>query len=405
MRKQVVAGAIAILVVAGLGVGYLATTSTSRNPGTSFSMPISTYQTLVSSTTYNSTVHDNTSITEYYLLTSTLTKTWASGQPIPVASIETANITIGGYQGVALDQHSGRIYVAGGSHLLVIDTTSHSQVANITLPGGALGGIAIDDKANAVFVSVHGEVAEIRASTNSIVGEFPFDVTGPLAYNPSTRVIYGYSAAHQRFLVGADVRTGTMVANISVGPTGWYGNDVLVNPNTGLVYAVGCHQEGLVCGGPVTIVNGTSETLAKTVDLNPGTYPTLVLNPATNVVYLSALGVVTFSGTDLDSTFHMNPMACGPFPGMAVIPSSNQIAVVDGSGYLLVFDGASGKLVNMYYFPPSNSVSFAYVGYDQATNEFYTTTNNGQLVSFHAVAATGNVNSTLIRAEPNCPLP
>jgi hypothetical protein len=401
MRKQVIAAAISILVVAGLGVGYLAT-STSRNPETSFSMSNFTYQTLVSSETINSTVRNNTSVTQYYILTSTLTKTWAPGQPIPVASIETANITIGGYRGIALDQRSGRIYVAGGSHLLVIDTISHSQVANITLPGAALGGIAIDDRAKAVFVSVHGEVAEIDASTNSIVGGFPFDVTGPLAYNPSTHVIYGYSATHGRFLVGADVRTGTIVANISVGPTGWYGNDVLVNPNTGMVYAVGCHQEGQVCGGPVTVVNGTSETLAKTVDLNPGTYPTLVLNPVTNVVYLSALGVATISGTD-DSIFRMSPEACGPFPGMAVIPSSNQIAMVDGS-YLLVFDGASGKLVNMYYFPPSRSYP-VYVGYNQATDEFYTTTNNGQLVSFHDVAATGNVNSTLIRTEPNCPLP
>jgi hypothetical protein len=402
MRKQVIAAAIAILVVAGLGVGYLAN-STSRNPETSFSMSNFTYQTLVSSATRNSTVHDNSTINQLYILTSTLTKTWAPGQPIPVASIETANITIGGYRGIALDQHSGTIYVAGGSHLLVIDATSHSQVANITLPGGALGGIAMDDKANAVFVSVHGEVAEIDASTNSIVGGFPFDVTGPLAYNPSTRVIYGYSAAHAHFLVGADVRTGMVVANISVGPPGWYGNDVLVNPNTSLVYAVGCHVEGLVCGGPVTIVNGTSQTLAKTLDLNPGTYPALILNPATNIVYLSALGVVAFSGTDTGSTFQMDPMACGPFPGMAVIPSSNQIAMVDGS-YLLVFDGASGRLVNMYYFPPSRSYP-VYVGYDQATDEFYSTTNNGQLVSFHDVAATGNVNSTLIRTEPNCPLP
>lgn len=404
MRKQFIAAAIAVLVVAGLGVGYLAT-GPSRSPGTSFSMSNFIYQTLVSSATQNSTVRDNTTAIKYYILTSTLTKTWAAGQPIPVASIETANITIGGYQGIALDQHSGRIYVAGGSHLLVIDTTSHSRVANITLPGAALGGIALDDKANAVYVSVRGQVAEIDASTNSIVGEFPFDVTRPLAYNPTTRVIYGYSATHQHFLVGADVRTGKMVANISVGPAGWDGSDVLVNPNTGMVYAVGCHPEGLVCGGPVTIVNGTSETLAKTLDLNPGTYPTLVLNPASNVVYLSALGMATLEGTDLGSTFNMNPAACGPFPGMAVIPSSNQIAMVDRSGYLLVFDGASGKLVNMYYFPPSRSVSFAYVGYAQAANEFFTTTNDGQLVSFHNVVAIGNVNSTLIRTEPNCPLP
>jgi hypothetical protein len=95
MRRQAIAAAVAILVVAGLGVGYLAA-NTSRNPETSFSMSNFTYQTLVSSATYNSTVRDNTTVTQYYLLTSTLTKTWAAGQPIPVANIETANITIGG---------------------------------------------------------------------------------------------------------------------------------------------------------------------------------------------------------------------------------------------------------------------------------------------------------------------
>ncbi len=405
MRREATAAAIAALVVAGLGVGYLAVSSATRTGTPSTFI----YQTESSSTilSSNSTTVNGTTITETIasVSTSTFVTTWTRGQPIPLGMVETSNITIGGYRGIAIDQHSGRVYVAGGLHLLVIDASSHSLVANITLPATALGGIAPSDSTGVVYVSVRGQVAVIGASTNSVVKAYPLDVTGPLAYNPSTDVIYGYSAVHPSFLLAADASTGSLVANISVAPAGWSGNDVTVDPKTGMVYAVGCRTEGLVCGGPVSVINGTSETVANTIDLNTGSYPTVAVNPETNFAYVTGLGVGALSGTNLDAAFRLDPAACGPIDQVAVIPSSNQVAMIPRfTGYLLVYDGTSGNLVNMYSLPSSDSTYPSYVAFDPITNEWYVATNAGQLVSFHNVTATGNVNSALIKSE-NCPLP
>jgi DNA-binding beta-propeller fold protein YncE len=405
MRREAIAVVIAVLVVAGLGVGYLAVSSAIRTETSS----AFTYRTVTSTTIYstNTTTVNSTTITETVasVSSSTFVTTWTRGQPIPLAMVETSNITIGGYQGIAIDQHSGRVYIAGGSHLLVIDASSHSLVANITLPGTALGGIAANDNTGVVYVSVKGQVAEISASIDSVVKAYSLDVSGPLAYNPSADIIYGYSAAHPNFLLAADAGTGSLIANISAGPAGWSGTDVSVNPKNGMVYAVGCRIEGLVCGGPVSVINGTSETVANTIDLNTGSYPTVAVNPETNFAYVTGLGVGALSGANLDSAFRLDPAACGPIDQLAVIPSSNQVAMIPRfTGYLLVYDGVLGNLVNMYSLPSSDSTYPSYVAFDPITNEWYVATNAGQLISFHNVTATGNMNSALIKSE-NCPLP
>jgi DNA-binding beta-propeller fold protein YncE len=172
-----------------------------------------------------------------------------------------------------------------------------------------------------------------------------------------------------------------------------------------MVYAVGCRIEGLVCGGPVSVINGTSETVANTIDLNTGSYPTVAVNPETNFAYVTGLGVGALSGANLDSAFRLDPAACGPIDQLAVIPSSNQVAMIPRfTGYLLVYDGVLGNLVNMYSLPSSDSTYPSYVAFDPITNEWYVATNAGQLISFHNVTATGNMNSALIKSE-NCPLP
>jgi len=384
MKTRTVAMVITILVVAGLGVGYLAAANNGANTQT---------KTPTTSTTAS---RQSVSITTRSLL---------NGQPIPVSSVETANMTIGDYRSIAFSPNSSRIYVAGGSSLLVIDASSHSVIANITLPGTALGGIAMDDNANIVYVSVSGEVAEINGSTNAVVGKLPLDFSS-LAYNPSTHIIYGFSAAHEGLLIGADVRTGSIVANISVGPPGWSGAFAMLNPRTNMVYTVGCEASGLVCLSPLSIVNRTSETLVTTIhSWNSGDYPTMAVDSATNVVYVSGLqSLLALNGTNGDTIFDVNPLACAPFPVMAVVPSSNQVLMVPQfSDYLLVYNGTSGSLVNMYSFPsPISPLSLAF---DPVTDELYVTTDSGQLVAFRDVAATGNVNNTLVGSGQDCPRP
>jgi hypothetical protein len=379
MRNATVGLILAILVVASLGVGYLAGTDGSH------AETVTSISTLVSTST----------------LTSVL-----NGQPIPVGSVETADLLIGGpvagaAQAIAVNPNASRIYVAGGSSLTVIDASSNFVITTVALPASNFNGIvpdddeiAIDYSANIVYVSVQGGIAEVNGSTNTVVGELPLGL-GPLAYDFYSGILYG---AVNGTLVGADVRTGQVVANISLG----YGViNLAINPKTNMIYALGC-TGSFVCGSEASIVNGTSGTIVTTVKLNSPGYETMTFDPSTNVIYISGSAqLVALNGTNGGTIFNVNSQTCGVILGMGDIPSSNRVlAVTQDSNYLLVYDGSSGALLNMYSFP-SSPVS---VAYNPGTDELYVTT-SGHLIAFKDLAATGAVNAILIGPDQDCAPP
>jgi YVTN family beta-propeller protein len=327
---------------------------------------------------------------------------WTPGQPIPVSGVETANVTIGGApRTIAVNPIAGRIYVADWfkNSLTVVDASSHSVIARITLPANDNNGIAIDSNTNMVYVLVEGGVAEINGSTNTVVGKLPLNFgPGSLAYNPSTHIIYGSPENGYGGLVGADVRTGAIVANVSLG---YWADSVALNPKTNMIYTAGCNVEGLGCDSAVSVVNGTSKTLVWTVRPGSYSYPRVAMDPKTNVVYVSGVRLVALNGTSGDVIYSANPQECGPFDGMFVIQSSNQlIAQPLDYNYVLVYDGATGALVDMYTL----SSSPQFVAFNPVTNEFYVTT-SGELLAFHNLASTGNVDASLMGYGQNCPLP
>jgi hypothetical protein len=378
--KGVIAVAIfAILVVASLGVGYLA------GVGSTHSETLTSTSTLVSTSTLASVT---------------------SGQPIPAEGVETAYIPVGGpvagaAQAITVDSNTSRIYVAGGSSLTVINASSNSVITTVMLPATNLNGIvpdddeiAIDYSSNIVYVSVQGGIAEVNGSTNTVVGELPLGL-GPLAYDSSSGILYG---AVNGTLVGVDVRTEQIVANISLG----YGPDnVAVNPRTNMIYAVGC-PGSFVCGSEASIVNATSGTIVTTVKLNSPGYETMTFDPSTNVVYISGSAqLVALNGSTGGTIFNVNSQTCSVFLGMGDIPSSNRVlAVMQDGNYLLVYDGSSSALVDMYSFPSSPTS----VAYNPVTDELYMTT-SGQVIAFKDLAATGGVNATLIGPDQGCPPP
>jgi len=383
MRKGVAGLLLVVLVVASLGVGYLAAASAQHT------------ETITSTTASVRTSTVTSQLTTTSTATSTITSA-INGQPIPFASVETANITIAeGYDALAVNPNASRVYVAVGSSLTVVDASSHSVIADVNLPADISGGIAVDYKTNMVYVSLEGEVAEINGSTNAVVGELPVNLWR-IAYDPSTNIIYGSSLAEvgqgQRngTLVAVDALTGS-VANISLEFEPYF---VAINPQSNAVYVVGCHQIGLACDEMASIVNGTTEATVATIPLNSSYYPSMTANPTTNVFYASGGSeLVALNGTNGNVIFDSNPQTCGPFPDMAVIPSSNQVIMVpQNSDYLLAYDGASGALVNMYSFPSS----LLSVAFDPNTGELYVTTVYGQLLAFHDSAVIGNVNAALI---------
>jgi DNA-binding beta-propeller fold protein YncE len=150
-------------------------------------------------------------------------------------------------------------------------------------------------------------------------------------------------------------------------------------------------------------VNGTSGTLVTTVSLPSAYYSTMTLNPETDVLYVSGERMLAaLNGTNGQETFeagYADPQTCGPFLYMAADPSSNQVLMVPQNydNYLLVYDGTSGALVDMYSF----TGSLGPVAFDADTGEIYAATSAG-LFAFRSSTVSGGVNSTLIGSYLNC---
>lgn len=384
---------LAILVVASLGAGYFAGSSGRQTEVTT----TTSTSTIVSASTVTSQKTVTSSTTVEKTVTSVLTSTVFGGRPINGTDVEIANTTDVGGLAIAVNAAAGVVYVLGTSSLAVVNATTHSVIANVALPGNNTGGIihaglAVDLGTGTVYASVQGEVVEVNGSTNTVVGEIPLNL-GTLAFDYATHMLWG-TDIQAGSLVGVDVKTGSIVANASLG---FSPEDVALNPWTDMVYADGC-SNSFVCGSEVAIVNGTSGTIATTVDLRWGSYPMMTMNPSTNVLYVAGgAQLVALNGTDGQVVFSSNPQTCSPFLDMAIIPSSNQVLMVPQNyNFLLVYNGTTGALVNMY----SLSGGASGVAYSPKTDELYIA--NGDLLSLHDVLETGNVNATLIGAGQAC---
>lgn len=365
-----------------MGVGYYAGNNTRSAASATFTQIFTRTSTLTSWQTITSTT------------------TFAQGQPISIAVIETASIPIGGSATpvIGVNPNASRIYVTDGSSLVVIDASSHSVIARVTLPASSNAGIdnagiAVDYNSGMVFVSVQGGVAEVNGTTNTVVRELPLSF-GSLAYNPSTHTIYGSLESGNGSLVGVAVQTGSVVENVSLG---YRATNVALNQETNMVYTVGCDQIGLACDSVVSIVNGTSGALVTTVHLGSAYYSTMTYDQATNVVYVSGEAeLVALNGTNGHVIFRTNPETCGPFLDMGVIPSANRVLMVPQNyDYLLVYDGGSGTLLGMY-----STSSPQTVAYNPNTDELYLVS-SGTLLAFH-YSNVGGVNSTLIGSGQMC---
>jgi len=400
--------ALAAFVI-GLLIGAAATYALAGASPTRTTTTTST-STLVSAYTVTSQQTFTSSTTVEKTVTSVLTSTVFGRQPINTTGAEIANTTAVGGIAMAVNAEAGVVYVLGTSSLTVVNASSHSVIADVGLLGNNTGGIvhaglAVDLSTGTVYASVQGEVVEVNGSTNTVVGEIPLNL-GALAFDYATNVLWGTvpiqnlspSQTQIGRLVGVDVLTGSIVANVSLGFSPY---DVALDHWTDFVYADGC-ANSFVCGSEVAIVNGTSGTLVTTVDLQSAYYPAMTMNPSTDVLYVSGMEeLVALNGTDGQVIFDSNPQTCGPFLDMAIITASNQVLMVPQNyDFLLVYNGTTGALVNMY----SLSVPADRVAYSPNTDELYLAA-NGDLLSLHDVQATGNVNATMIGTGQTCGLP
>ena len=394
MRAGVIGAVLVVLVVASSGAGYLIGTN-NHSTSTFTSISISTLTSILTSS-------HTSSQTVFATITTTVntgTSTTILATPIPVSSVETADVSLGGSPyTIAVNPNTNRIYVTVGSNgLVVIDAPSHAVVARVTLPAISNGGIAIDFNSNTVYALVQGGVAVINGTTNIVVREFSIDFRPrSIGYDSSTHTLYGSpQGMGTGYLLGVDGRTGTVVANISLG---YWASDIVVNPSINMIYAVGCSQFGLVCGSVVSVVNGTNKTVVNRVNLGSDYYARATIDQRTGFVYVTG----DSSLVELDRlgkvVYDSYPETCGPFIGMSVDSSLNQVLLAPQNyPYLLAYNRVFGNLVNMYSLPDLPR----YVAYNSVTNETYVIVSES-LLAFHGMASTGHVNATLIGSDQNC---
>lgn len=395
MRKVAVASLLVVALLAGAGVGYFFGYTNERT----VTLASTFVTTLTPTSTYVSTEMQTLTTTVNGATTIT---TIIGGTPIPITNVETGNVTIEGSPWfIAVNPNASRIYVAGGSNTLtVVDAVSHTVIARVTLPSDSNSGIAIDYKTGTVYVLVEGGIAVVNGTTDTVIKEFPVDFGyRSIAFDSSTDTLYGspetVSNNSVGYLVGVDALTGAVTANVSIG---YWANDVLVNSQLNLVYAVGCHQQGLACDSTIAVVNGTDAKLVNETTLGSAYYATATIDEKTGTVYVS--GEAEFVALNPYGTviFNYYPDTCGPFISMTDDPALNQVIMAPQNfNYLLVYNGWFGNLLNMYSLPGSPQ----YIVFNPVTNETYVIVSNS-LLAFKGVASSGNFNDTLIGAGQFC---
>jgi hypothetical protein len=368
MRNGVIASLLIVAILVGAGAGYLIGYASERT------------------------------VTSISTFVTTSTTTIIGGTPIPIASVENGNVSIGGSPlAMAVNPNASRIYVAGLSNVLtVIDAVSHAVVATVTLPSAFNGGIAIDYKTGTVYVLVQGGIAVINGTSNKVVGEIPINFGyRSIAFDSSTDTIYGSAETiGSGSLIGVDSHTGKVTANVSIG---YWASDVLVNPQLNLIYGVGCAQS-FVCDSMISVVNGTSAKLVNETTLGSAYYATATIDEKTGVVYVSGESQLVAMNPYGTVIYNYYPDTCGPFISMADDPALNQVIMAPQNyNYLLVYNGWFGNLLNMYSLPGAPQ----YVVFNPVTNETYVIVSES-LLTFKGVASTGHVNDTLIGAGQFC---
>ena len=328
-----------------------------------------------------------TTVVSSATMKSTVISTLTVGAPINASDIESGYATIQGQpEYFVVNPNDNVVYVASpfSDNLTTFELLPFSGPYITALPYYS-DGIAIDSSTNIVYVGVANEtaagLAEINTSvansggagngelgktgnlTNEVVRVLPVQLDGPLAMDSSTHVIYGIALGPK--LEGVNVLTGAVVMSVSLG---YPINSIAVDQETGMVFAVGCTSSP--CDSIASVVNGTSGRVVATLRLHSSSAPTVAVNPTTGLAYVSGDQLVALNVTNGNVVFKVDPLICSVFSNMVVIPSLNEVAAVSLAWpSVLVYDGSTGALVNVYSLPAEGQ----FVAFDPSTNRLIVT--------------------------------
>jgi YVTN family beta-propeller protein len=265
--------------------------------------------------------------------------------------------------GMAINTAANHIYVANHNDdsISVIDGGTNSVIETIDLSGYGSGpnGIAYHPS-GFLYVSLAGsaKVAIINASSGLVertvnVGTNPAGV----AVNPLTDQVYvaNFGDASTATDTVSVISGTTVVGAIGVGDAP---SQIAVNPNTNRIFVTN-HGHGTNYGeegSSVSVIDGNTDDVIKTIPLVTGSPPTpgqgphgIAVNPDTNKIYVAVIDshqVVVIDDNNLDAppTYIAPPFGV-PIWMVAVNPDLNRVYAVGcnemGINKVFVLDGAT----------------------------------------------------------------
>ncbi len=121
----------------------------------------------------------------------------------------------GGWDYLAVDPHSGNLYITRGNHVMVVDTASGKLVGDITGLHGTHG-VVFDPDGKEGYISDGGgnAVAVFDRTTNKITQTIPAG-TNPdgMVYEPSTHTVWAFNGRSRNATV-IDTKTKQVVATV-----------------------------------------------------------------------------------------------------------------------------------------------------------------------------------------------
>ncbi len=123
----------------------------------------------------------------------------------------------GGWDYLAVDPHSGHLYITRGNHVMVVDTASGKVVGDI--PGlHGTHGVVFDPNSNEGYISDGGgnAVAVFDRSSNKIMQTIAAG-TNPdgMVYDPATRTVWAFNGRSKNATV-IDTKSKQVVATVAL---------------------------------------------------------------------------------------------------------------------------------------------------------------------------------------------
>ena len=309
----------------------------------------------------------------------------------------------------------------GTSNLWVLNATTGLVEGNYPLPTISIGGMAYDQSNGYLYVVSTQQPALITIfdpADGAVVTSIP--VSGATlvsaAYDPlSNRVFVTGNDFGGAFALAVDPTTETIAGNVSLGSRATATGAIVFDPLTGYLYALG-GEETAESGGPgayqqvsgsdrLYIINGSSDAIVANVTMPLA--DALAVNPDTGVVYAVGAGVssttiATFELATINATTgaiaSVAPVPCAPSGSIvgtcdtksAVYDPANNIVYIpitegasaygflNPSPVLASYDAATGVAGLVYggsfFFPgsPGLNGNLQSIVYDPLTEELYT---------------------------------